>query len=246
MSSCGPTSPVSRTRTPTRARRRTHRADARLILEHVGRPVGGVDRLPVGAVGSGPGGDPIGSHRQRPATLVDEVMMCLAERQQIVEVGWAVVAGPPADVMDAARLERHRATRMTAGAMHRPQRPTLLAVDGALGPAGVEHFAGTAQHRRDRRRRRTASVADEAGGEGWPSLVSHNPWLQQSSSNRSSVVTTQISGTVGSASDTWVTPRALGRRPQVRSHRSAPDAAGVDPEPAGRSRLGSPGGRSCA
>ena len=74
--------------------------------------------------------------------------MGLTEWQEIVEVRRAVIAGPPADVVDAARLERHRAAGMTTGAVHRPQRPPLLAVDGALGPTGVEHLAGAAQHRR--------------------------------------------------------------------------------------------------
>src|SRR5207344_1886893 len=100
-------------------------------LDDVGGSVGGVDRLPVGAVGSGPGGDPVGCHRQGPVALVHQVMMGLTKRQQIRDVGRATVAGPPADVMDTARLERHRAAGMTAGAMHRPQCSTLLAVDGA-------------------------------------------------------------------------------------------------------------------
>ena len=51
-----------------------------IVVEDVGRTVGGVGHLPHGAVGSGPGGDPVGCHRQRPATLVHQVMVVLTER----------------------------------------------------------------------------------------------------------------------------------------------------------------------
>ena len=50
------------------------------VVEDVGRTVGSVGHLPHGAVGTGPGDDPVGRHRQCPATLVHQVMVVLTER----------------------------------------------------------------------------------------------------------------------------------------------------------------------
>ncbi len=71
---------------------------------------------------------------------------------------------------------------------------------------------------------------NDAAAKAWPSLVSHSPWVQQSSSNRSSVVTTQISGTLQSASRRSVTPSRMGGRPQIahqRDRHRVPDRASI-------------------
>ena len=96
-----------------------------------GRPICGASVVGDDTVGSGPCGDPVGGHRERPAAFVDEVVVPFAQRDQIVEIRRSEVSPPPADVMRLARRERHRAVGVGAGAIHGPQRPALLAVGGA-------------------------------------------------------------------------------------------------------------------
>jgi len=71
-----------------------------------------------GAVGSGPGGDPVGGHGEVPASFVDEVVVAFAQWQEVVDVGGAVVSCPPADVVDFGVAERDIAVGVGAGAVH--------------------------------------------------------------------------------------------------------------------------------
>jgi len=49
---------------------------------------------------------------------VDEVVVALAEWEEVVDVGGAVVSCPPADVVDLGVAERDVAVGVGAGAVH--------------------------------------------------------------------------------------------------------------------------------
>ena len=77
------------------------------------------------------------SQGERPAAFVDEVVVAAAQRQQVVQVG-AAGGCPRVDVVDVAVVEPDGAAGVGAGAVHRPQRPALLAGGDPLGAADVE------------------------------------------------------------------------------------------------------------
>ena len=57
------------------------------------------------AVGCGGGEGAVGCEVQLPAAFVDEVVVAVAEWQQVVDVGRPVLEGVPGDVVDVAVLE---------------------------------------------------------------------------------------------------------------------------------------------
>ena len=71
-----------------------------------------------GAVWSGPCGDSVGGHGERPAAFVDEVVVAFAEWQQVVDVGGAAVVCPPSDVVDLGVAEGDGAVGVGAGAVY--------------------------------------------------------------------------------------------------------------------------------
>jgi hypothetical protein len=56
---------------------------------------------------------------------VDEVMVSFAQREEVGNVGWAVVTPPPADVVDPAGVEADVAVGVCAAAVRRSQRSSL-------------------------------------------------------------------------------------------------------------------------
>ncbi len=131
---------------PTEARQQScsSRCDA------VGCSVDGGAGVEHGAVGSGPGGDPIGCHRQAPAAFVHQVMVFarFAQWAEIVEVCRSAVF-PGDDVVDPAVIEGDGAGRVHAGRVHRPQG---LALGGCRQPGGTSDIHGASlavEHDRD-------------------------------------------------------------------------------------------------
>jgi hypothetical protein len=59
----------------------------------------------LGAVGSEPGADAAVGHRQRPSAFVDQVMMTLAQWEQIVQITGAAV-DPESNAQPSTRLVR--------------------------------------------------------------------------------------------------------------------------------------------
>ena len=84
----------------------------------------------LGAVGSVDRDGPVWVELELPSSFVDEVVVSAAQRQQVVEIGRAVV-GPFDDVVDVAAVERDVAAGVAAGAVHGSQRAAL----GAVGDA---------------------------------------------------------------------------------------------------------------
>ena len=100
-----------------------------------------------GAVGAAPHGGAVGTQGERPAALVDEVVVAAAQRQQVVEMR-AASRLPWADVVDVAVVEADGAAGMGAGAVHRPQRSALFAGGDALGMPDVQGDTVTVEHDR--------------------------------------------------------------------------------------------------
>ncbi len=67
-----------------------------------GSPIDGWFGVPDRAVGSSPGGDTTGCHRQSPAAFVDQVMMLLTQWQKVVDRSLAAVS----EELDVVHLER--------------------------------------------------------------------------------------------------------------------------------------------
>ena len=118
-----------------------------------GRPPGGsragdpvrcpVDRAagPVDdSVGSGPGDDPVGSHRQCPAAFVGEVVVPAADGCEVVDVRFTVEP-PEDDVVDLTLFERHLAAVADAGGVHRSEFAALGSVDGSCRSTEVGDFS---------------------------------------------------------------------------------------------------------
>lgn len=72
-----------------------------------------------------------------PTSVVHEVMMTTAEREQVREVGGAAVP-PPTDVVDGAVVERDIAPGHRTPAVQSAQCPTLCSAGEAGGSAEVE------------------------------------------------------------------------------------------------------------
>lgn len=100
-----------RRRMPLMRRRGPRKVSAFADLEaRAVRPIGGQRPVPI--------------KLDRPAALVDQAMVPLAEWHEVCEIGWP--AGEPVgDVMDAAPREARLATRKRAGGVHRAQCRTL-------------------------------------------------------------------------------------------------------------------------
>ena len=79
-----------------------------------------------------------GVQLQGPAAFVDEVMVELADRHEVVEIGRPEVF-PERDVMDPAVFEPDGAARHATGPVHRPQRPPL-------GPGRQSALAADSEH----------------------------------------------------------------------------------------------------
>jgi hypothetical protein len=130
----------------------------------VWRAVGGRALEVEGAVGPVEGDGAVRSQHEGPATLMDEVVVNRAERDQVVQVR-AAVAFPPVNVVDATGVEGDLAARVGAGAVHRPQRAPLGSVGETLLAADVQDFAVAAEHDRDEVGV-TAEATDRVGRQG--------------------------------------------------------------------------------
>ena len=157
------------------------RASSMMSASVVGRPVGATSmvepsksRVPSGRR---EGDGAVGVQGEVPAAVVDEVMVPVAERQQVGEVGGTVMV-PVDDVMDLTVGEAHGAVGVATGAVHRPQRAALRPVAtrwsrprSKVAPVASSTTGGSSA---SQARRRTVS-----GGSGWPSLVSHTDAVVQ-------------------------------------------------------------------
>ena len=137
-----------------------------------GVPVGGVVCSPDGAVGSGPGGGAVGGHLDPPPAFVDEVVVLLAERDQVVEQGRALLRVPD-DVVCLALGDRDvcsRGGRRSSTSPPTPRRCARLGVRISASrrtePSGSTMTARTIASHRNR------CIVDT--GMGVPSSSSHS------------------------------------------------------------------------
>jgi hypothetical protein len=100
-----------------------------------------------GAVGGGDG-EPsvVWSEVVVPSAFVGLVVVTVAERQKVGEVGGAVLAGPVGDVVDVAVVEQGAAARNRAAGVHDAQCASLVCAGEALGPAEVLDGAVAVEH----------------------------------------------------------------------------------------------------
>ena len=112
------------------------------------------------------GEGPVGEQGDVPAAVVDGVVVLRTEREQVVEVGWSVLADPVDDVVDLAVPEADGAVGEATGAVHRAQRSALCLGGDAAAAAVVEDDTGAVEHDRDDRR----VAGDPAHRLGWHRL----------------------------------------------------------------------------
>ena len=102
-----------------------------------------------GAVGAAEFDGAAGVQGEGPAVVVDGVVMPRAQRQQVVEIGRAVLFDPFDDVVDLAVGEPHLAVGEPASPVHRPQLATLRGGGDPPLAALIDRHPGTVQHDRD-------------------------------------------------------------------------------------------------
>ena len=109
-----------------------------LGLARSGRhPVGRDAFVGEAAVGPAQRDGAVGLQRQRPAAVVDEVVVFVAQRDQVVEVRGTEVV-PPVDVMDPTRPEPHLAVGMATRRVDRPECLTLFSRGEPPGTPDVD------------------------------------------------------------------------------------------------------------
>ena len=102
--------------------------------------VGGASGERSCAIGSVQGDGAVFVKLKRPPSLVNQVVMLGAERDEIVEIG-AAAALPRDDVVNLASAESGLAVRVSAGAVERGKGPSLSSGGDPGGATDVQHLA---------------------------------------------------------------------------------------------------------
>ena len=100
-----------------------------------------------GEPGAGPHFPSVGDASELETAFVHELMVAVAEQQQVVEVGWATV-GPVVDMVCIAAVRCSSTTWPSASVVANYQGMPLRLGDGSSFPAEVERLAGSTEHDR--------------------------------------------------------------------------------------------------